>query len=197
VANSPPSSALLPVRAGLYAPQACSVPPCAARLLDLAARTFHTQAAWRRHVQSHVAGQGEEAYEHLPFMAAAAGGRYCPLGRRLTFSGKGALVKDRTKSFARLVCDPGAPCRSHENPAVTPSVQQATRARRATRHQDRLDQLVAEKERRTVGPSPLFPRPAMENLLTAPLWSRHVFGKMPQTCRVAYRSLLIEHLWTL
>jgi hypothetical protein len=35
----------------------------------------------------------------------------------------------------------------------------------------------------------------MENLLTAPRWSRHVFGKMPQTCRVAYRSLLIKLLW--
>jgi hypothetical protein len=96
-------------------------------------------------------------------------GRYCPPCRRLTFPGKGAPVKDRTEAFDRLVCERGAPCRSHEDPAVTPSVQQATRARRATRHQDRQDQLVAEKERRTVGPSPLLPRPAVENLLTAPL----------------------------
>jgi hypothetical protein len=80
-------------------------------------------------------------------------------------------------------------------PRGNPAVQQATRARRATRHQDRQDQLVAEKEPRTVGPSPLLPRPAMEVFLTAPLWSRHVFGKMPQACRVAYRSLLIELLW--
>jgi hypothetical protein len=149
VASSLPSSALPPVRAGFYAPQACSVPACAARLLDLAAQTFHTQAAWRRHVRSHVPGQGEEAYEHLPFMVSAAGGRYCP--------GKDAPVKDRTEAFDRLVCQPGAPCRSHEDPAVTPSVQQATRARRATRHQDRQDQLEAEKDRRTVGPSPLLP----------------------------------------
>jgi hypothetical protein len=90
VANSPPSSALLPVRAGLYAPQYCSVLACVARPLDLAARTFHTQAARRRHARSHVPGQGGEAYEHLPFMAAAAGGRYCPPCRRLTFPGKGA-----------------------------------------------------------------------------------------------------------
>jgi hypothetical protein len=46
-----------------------------------------------------------------------------------------------------------------------------------------------------VWPSPLLLRPAMEDLLTATLWSRHVFGKMPQTCRVAYRSVLIEVLW--
>jgi hypothetical protein len=35
----------------------------------------------------------------------------------------------------------------------------------------------------------------MEDLLTAPLWPRRVFGKMPQKCRVAYRSLLIELVW--
>jgi hypothetical protein len=55
--------------------------------------------------------------------------------------------------------------------------------------------MLSESVRRTAGPSPLFPRPAMEDLLTAPLWPRHVFGKMPQTCGIAYRSLLIELLW--
>jgi hypothetical protein len=104
-------------------------------------------------------------------------------------------VKDRTEAFDRLVREPGAPCRSHEDPAVAPSLQQATRGRRVTRHQDRQDQVVAQKERQTEGPSPFFPRLAMEDLLIAPLWPRDVFGKMPQTCRVAYRSLLIGLLW--
>jgi hypothetical protein len=49
-----------------------------------------------------VPGQGEEAYEHLLFMAAAAGARYCPPCRWLTFPGKGAPVKDRTEAFDRL-----------------------------------------------------------------------------------------------
>jgi hypothetical protein len=35
---------------------------------------------------------------HNPFMAAAAGGRYCLPCRRLTFPGKGAPVKDRTEA---------------------------------------------------------------------------------------------------
>jgi 4'-phosphopantetheinyl transferase EntD len=78
---------------------------------------------------------------------------------------------------------------------VPPSVQQATRARRVARHQGREDQVEAEKEHLNAGPSPVLPRPAMEDMLTAPLWPRHVFGKMPHMCRVAYRSLLIELLW--
>jgi hypothetical protein len=90
-----------------------------------------------------------------------------------------------TEVFDRLVCEPGSPCRSHGDPAATPSVRQATRARRAARYQDRQDQLVAEKECRTAGPSPFLPRSAMEALLTAPLWPRHIFRKMPKTCRVA------------
>jgi hypothetical protein len=118
-----------------------------------------------------------------------------PCCRWLKFPGRGALVKEGTEVFDRLVCDPGAPCRSHDDPAVTSSVQQATRARRTARYQDRQYQLVAEKECRTAGPSPFLPRPALEDLLTAPLWPRHVFRKMPKTCRVAYRSLLMEVLW--
>jgi hypothetical protein len=78
VANFPHSSALLPVRAGLYALQACGVLACVARLPDPATREFHTQATWRRHVRSHVPGSGVQADERLPFMAAAAGGSYCP-----------------------------------------------------------------------------------------------------------------------
>jgi hypothetical protein len=65
------------------------------------------------------------------------------------------------------------------------------------RHQDRQVQLVAKKEHRTAGPSPLLHRPAMEDLLTAPLRPRRVSGKMPQKCRIAYRSLLIELVWDL
>jgi hypothetical protein len=106
VANSPSSSALLPVRAGLYAPQYCSVPACVARLLDLVARTLHTQAAWRRHARSHVPGQGEEAYDHLPFMAAAAGGRYCPSCRRLHSPGTARRAGVRARSAMSLARGP-------------------------------------------------------------------------------------------
>jgi hypothetical protein len=42
-------------------------------------RPLQISVAWRRHVRSHVPGHGEEAYEHLPFMAATIGGHYCAL----------------------------------------------------------------------------------------------------------------------
>jgi hypothetical protein len=129
---------------------------------------------------------------HLPFMAAAAGGRYCTSCRRLTFPGNGAPVKDRTEAFNRLACEPGAPFRAHEDPVVTPSVHQATRARRAARHQEREDQVESKKGRLIAGSSATLPRSAVEELLSAPLWPRLVFGKMPQTYRVAYRNLMID-----
>jgi hypothetical protein len=102
---------------------------------------------------------------------------------------KGAPVKGRTEAFDRLACEPGGPCRAHEDPAVTPPVHQATRAHIAARLQERED---SEKERRPAGSSASVPRPAVEELLSAPLWPRHMFGKMPQTCRAAYRNLMIE-----
>jgi hypothetical protein len=108
---------------------------------------------------------------------------------------KAHKVKDRTEAFERLACEPGAPCRAHEDPTVTSSVLQATRARRAARHQEREDQAESEKERRTAGLSETLPRSALEELISAPLWPRHVFGKMPQTCRVANRNLMIELIW--
>jgi hypothetical protein len=80
VANRPPASALIPVRAGLYAPQSCGVP--------------------------------------APPVHGSGRGRYCTSCRRLTFLGKGAPVKDRTEAFDRLACEPGAPCRAHEDPAA-------------------------------------------------------------------------------
>jgi hypothetical protein len=53
----------------------------------------------------------------------------------------------------------------------------------------------SEKERRTSGSSTTLPRPAVEEILSASLWLRHVFGKTPQTCRVACRNLIIELIW--
>jgi hypothetical protein len=128
----------------------------------------------------------------LPLMAAAAGGRYCTSCRRLMFPGKGAPVKDRTEAFDRLACEPGAPFRAHADPVVSPSVHQATRERRAAHHQELEDQVESEKGRLTARSSATLPRPAVEELLSAPLWPRHLFGKMPQTCRVACRNLMIE-----
>ena len=117
----------------------------------------------------------------MPEMAAVAGWRFCTVCSEMRFPGKGGSTNDRREALLRFACPPGSPCRSHSDPASSPSVADEMRARRARKRQRELSDADDRQRSRLLATPEDCAQPSSEDILQAKFKPGKVFDRIPQS----------------